>query len=160
MKEALLSPTLPVQVVLEAWLLQLMHSTNRLTERLHSVLPQRLDELLQQLGVPGRTEVGVTVADGKLPNPLPLTVSVNHRLCDYSWEVTQRLYSYVGGTLFDGTILREEMADELHVWCSQEDDEVAQTRMIQLISSICVEAIKLQPSVLLGREQLTSIESS
>ena len=156
MKEASLLPTLPVQIRLEASFLQLMHSTNRLMERLNSVLPPQLDDLLHQLGVPGRSEVEFTVADNKRSNPLPLTLRVNSRECDYSWEVTQQLYSYLSDTPFDETILREELEKQLHAWCSQESEEVAQTRIIELIRSICIEAIKLKPSVLLGPEQLLS----
>jgi len=152
----MLLPTLSVEVALEALLHQSILSSRQMLERLQSTLIQRLDDLLRQLGVPGSAELRITVVDSSPSDSLPISLEVNNHHCDYTWKIIHLLYSYVSGVAFDKMPPPQMIAAELRELSPGNDGEDAQNHMIDLICSICIEAIKLQPMVVLGHEQLTT----
>ncbi len=144
----MVSPTLPVRLTLNLSIPS--------TDRLRSTLLERLNDLLHGLGVPGSVELEIATATAGRPDPLPLTLEVNHRSCDYSPEMARQLYRYTNRAVFDPP---GEVSDHLRAWASQAGNEDRQKQVTELISLICVEAIKLQPSVLLGPDQLTAYQA-
>ena len=87
-----------------------------------------------------------------------MSLYVNDRACRYSDELLQRSYSYT--TLDPGP-----KPDSILAWLNGLSEETSQPddlhhkRLVEFLSLVCLEAIKMQPAVLLGPDQVVSYQA-
>ncbi|MFX0194478.1 MAG: FHIPEP family type III secretion protein [Candidatus Hodarchaeota archaeon] len=119
-----------------------------------------LTELLEILGIPGRSTVRATkLREPTMGNLRLLRVSVNGQLCRYSDELLGRVYNYVT----DVPLTPEVGPNEILAWLrelSGQRDEKADFTIAEFFRFACLEVIKRNPAVLLGRDQVDTYQTS
>jgi hypothetical protein len=128
---------------------------------LRAAFALQLSELLTTLGIPGEPLIEISRhAAGSAAGGQLLQVRVNGERCEYSDEVIERIYSYVQGVPLASGV-RTQMLAKMRAEESA-DPTLNATRdalAVELLSRTCLEIIKLQPSVLLGPEQVAAYQA-
>ncbi len=109
--------------------------------------------LLDALGIPGSPTVNIAIlSDKETAGLLLMRIRVNGQTCRYSLELLQRVRSYVSG---DQPSLLAKPSDIL-AWLEKvaaSESEDRNSAIVEFLTLVCLEAIKLRPAVLLGRAQ-------
>ncbi|MFI8993254.1 FHIPEP family type III secretion protein [Streptomyces sp. NPDC053542] len=125
------------------------------TERCSREVAARLDQVLVDLGVPGRTEVRVgLVPPDAAPDPAPedwIELRVFDERCRYPAELLARLAAAPDGRQ------PESVHPLLPASWSRHGGAAPEVRAAALVAAVCAEAVKLRPAVLLGPQQLARI---
>jgi flagellar biosynthesis component FlhA len=111
-----------------------------------------VDHLLTVLGIPGNSSVQITSPETISRKDRFLRLSINGRNCRYPDELPQRVYSYIVG-LHSAQVANKA---QISSWVQREnnDQEFATDRnLVDFLKLICLEIIKIQPSVLFGQAQ-------
>ncbi|MBZ4018593.1 hypothetical protein CCS38_23215 [Streptomyces purpurogeneiscleroticus] len=115
----------------------------------------RLDQVLVDLGVPGRTEVLVSlVPEESASDPAPedwIRLHVREERCRYPAELLARLAAAPDGRQ------PESVYPPLPDGWPRYGGAAPEERAAALVAAVCAEAVKLRPAVLLGPQQLTRI---
>jgi FHIPEP family protein len=104
-----------------------------------------LTDLMRALGVPGRPEVSVSMDSATAPPEQWATLRVNGMLCRYSMELLADVAESVEGAHADA-----QAAAAIERWIAAG----AAADAARLLGVLAAEAVKLQPSVLFGADQL------
>lgn len=113
--------------------------------------------LLQTLGIPGRPAAEIVAAEtAVLYGGRFLRLVVNDSYCAYPDELLQRVHSYVTGTLPSP----DATPETIHNWIESETAAEAHTNQARFLSLLCLEIVKLQPSLLLGEAQVQAYIAS
>ena len=150
-------------LVLDASLQRLGEPARSLHVEVGNVLVQGLNEVMEQLGIPGTPKVQITfqMAD-KLSLGRFLSIFVNGQHCHYPYEILQRAYCYANEMLLNPTIkpaailawLGELTAEEYGI------NRLNYERRVEFFKQSCLEIVKTQPAVLLSLQQVVSFINS
>ena len=133
---------------------------DRLSEAVRHFISERLSDVLETLGIPGKPKVEINALDEyPILEGRFLRVIVNGELCRYSAELLQRVHSYVTGVPIDpGTDPKKILA--LLKGLMAQRAEIAESSLAEFLSLACIEAIKREPSVLLDSAQVATYLAS
>ncbi|MEV0598414.1 FHIPEP family type III secretion protein [Streptomyces sp. NPDC050315] len=155
MNDAVVCPVrVSVRGPLASWL-----STGSGRKRCSGEVAARLDQVLLDLGVPGRTEAQVSVvppesAPDQAPAPEDwIQLHVCEERCRYPAELLARLAAAPDGRQ------PESVHPPLPDSWSRHGGAAPEERAAALVAAVCAEAVKLRPAVLLGPQQLARVRA-
>jgi len=109
--------------------------------------------VMEVLGIPGLPKVTITSLSDESESSLRITV--NGRLCRYPDLLLQFAYSYVIGQHPDPDLTPSQIFTRLGEAAFGEVEPGRESvRLVEFLSLACMEAVKRQPSLLLGEQQV------
>ena len=154
------APEIALMLEVDASMRRVLDVADQLNVAVCREVSQGLAEILRTLGIPGYPSVRITAfKESATPEGRFMRLYVNDQACRYSDEMLQRSYSYT-------TLDRGPKPDSILVWLnglsekSSEPDDLHHKRLIEFLSLVCLEAVKRQPAVLLGLDQLLAYQAS
>src|SRR6476646_4161242 len=139
------SPSLPVELEVRGHLAAALAEGTEAQGDARTAVEAALTDLMRTLGVPGRPEVFVSIDSATAPPEQWASLRVNGMLCRYSNELLADVAESVEGAYTD-----PEVATTLERWIAVG----ATADAVRLLGVLAAEAVKLQPSVLFGADQL------
>jgi len=154
------APEVALTLEVDTSLRRVLDVADPLHEAVRREVSRGLTEILRTLGIPGYPSVQITAfKEGATPEGRFMRLFVNGQVCYYSDESLQRSYSYT-------TLDPEPKPGSILAWLnglskeSFEQDDLHHKRLVEFLSLVCLEAIKRQPDVLLGRDQVAAYQAS
>ncbi|MBN1479259.1 FHIPEP family type III secretion protein [candidate division KSB1 bacterium] len=135
-------------------------SNVQIAHALQQELMNSVQDLLAILGIPGQPKIHFeTLPNTAINRNRFLRLFIDGQRCRYPDELCQRIYSYVNG-LHSGLLASKK---HMMSWLRREDNEqdpASDVDVVAFINILCLEIIKLQPSVLLGPAQVEAYRFS
>jgi len=154
------APEIALTLEVDASMRRVLDVADPLHEAVRREVSRGLDEILRTLGIPGYSSARITAfKEGATPEGRFMRLYVNDQVCRYSDELLQRSYSYT--TLDPGP-----KPDSILAWLNDlskepsEPDDLHHKRLVEFLSLVCLEAVKRQPAVLLGPDQVVAYQAA
>lgn len=149
------APEVPIVLQLAACLERVLQARDGLREKVCEEISRKLDELLEILGIPGRSKVQISSSEAEiLPGQQPVRVFVNGQLCTYPDELLRSADSYAKAMPLGAAPLRE-LSGKIENLTNVNHESIA-----EFLHLACLEIVKRQPAVLLGAAQAFAYKAS
>ena len=155
-------PKVPIQLQIPPACLTDIEADSALRHDVHNTLTKTIDQLLVDLGIPGRADVSLQALN-KYHRAYPIRVRVHKRQLRCAPELLVHAHSYVQGLPLN----TEQPLHLLDTWlrAANKGQSVAflaenRQNVVEFLSLVCGEMIKQQPSVLLSAAQVAVIQQS